>query len=314
MAKWVRPQAPSGRVLEGREGSGYQSFADFRYEKPPAILIAVWELYPDSFTQSLFINDSKRFVMLRRITLATLPLLAVPAFAADAGTDRVSDWKITLGGGIASVPRYEGSSSNRLRGVPVFEAEKGRFFAGVSRGIGYNFSDIDGLQYGLRATLAHARYHTADARLNGMNDITYTGEAGAFANINQGLWYGQANFAASSNGTRAELGAGLNTKVSETDFVRVGATLDWGDSKYNQTYYGVTTAEAAASGNVLTTYNAGSGIRHYGATASWTHSFDKNWFGNITINAKQMAGSAKNSPLTMKSNMQGGAVTVGYRF
>ena len=69
----------------------------------------------------------------------------------DAATDFVQGpWKVTLGGGVASVPRYEGAATNRLRFVPLIEVGDGHFFAGTYRGIGYNFSEDKNIQYGRR--------------------------------------------------------------------------------------------------------------------------------------------------------------------
>ncbi len=256
--------------------------------------------------------------MKRIAVAAVISGLISPAWADDHSPEsnlaEPSDWKVIVGGGVASVPRYEGSTSNRLRAVPVFEAEKGHFFAGVTRGIGYNFSDDQSIQYGVRATLAHGRRENVDVRLNGMGDINYAGELGGFVNFTQDHWYELGNVAASSNGVRAELGAGFHTRLSSSDTLKIGAVLNWGNGKYNQTYFGVSSTQALASGNVLTVYNANSGIKDYGLTANWMHSFGKSWFANIAINVKQISGSAQSSPLTMKTTMQSGAMTVGYRF
>jgi outer membrane scaffolding protein for murein synthesis (MipA/OmpV family) len=252
---------------------------------------------------------------MKRIALAAFSSVFItPALASESAEGDEQKWKIVVGGGVASVPRYEGGSTNRYRAVPVLDMEKGNFFAGVSRGVGYNFSNDRSLQYGIRLTLAHARYQNADPRLNGMGDIRYTGEAGAFVSVDREHWYGLGNFATSSNGVRAELGGGFHTRLSELDTIRIGAMLDWGNGKYNQTFFGVTAAQAAASGNLLTAYNASSGVKDYGVTASWMHSFDRNWFSNVTLTAKQLSGAAKSSPLTTKTTMSSGAMTVGYRF
>ncbi|MBI1175448.1 MAG: hypothetical protein GC139_09325 [Sideroxydans sp.] len=223
-------------------------------------------------------------------------------------------WKITVGGGLASVPRYEGAATNRFRLIPLLDAESGRFFAGTIRGIGYNFSDSNDLQYGLRMTLDHGRRQNVDMRLNGMGDLGYTGEAGAFVNARFESWYVSGSLAASSRGTRGEFDAGYATPLSNVDRLRVGAVLDWGNNKYNQTYFGINAAQAAASGNVLSAYNASSGIKDYGITANWMHNYSREWFSNAGVSFKQLAGSARNSPLTAKPKMNSISFVLGYRF
>lgn len=228
--------------------------------------------------------------------------------------ETASKWKISVGGGLASLPRYEGAATNRLRFVPLLDAENGHLFIGTTRGIGYNFSDNKDLQYGLRMTLAHNRKQNIDARLNGMGDIGYTGEAGAFFNARFAPWYVSSSIAASSHGSWLDLGGGYEARLSEADIVRMGANLNWGSAKYNQTYFGVSTAQAAASGNILTAYNANSGIKDYGITANWMHSYSREWFSNAGISLKQLSGSDKNSPLVVKARMSTVNFVAGYRF
>lgn len=223
-------------------------------------------------------------------------------------------WKVTVGGGLASVSRYEGAATNRLRFVPLLDAENGHIFAGTTRGIGYNFSDNEDLQYGLRMTLARSRKQSADARLKGMGDIGSAGEAGAFLNARFAPWYVSSSLAASSHGTWLDLGGGYEARLSEADRLRIGASLSWGNAKYNQTFFGVNAVQAAASGNVLTAYNANSGIKDYGIVANWMHNYSSEWFSNAGISLKQLSGSDKNSPLTVKSTMYSANFVVGYHF
>lgn len=228
--------------------------------------------------------------------------------------EHASQWKVSVGGGIASVPRYEGSASNRLRFVPLLDVENGHLFAGTTRGIGYNFSDNKDLQYGVRMTLAHNRKQSADVHLNGMGNIGYAAEAGAFVNARFAPWYVSSGLAASSHGAWFELGGGYEAQLVEADRLRIGANLTWANAKYNQTYFGVTAAQAAASGNVLTAYTASSGVKDYGIAANWMHSYSKEWFSNAGVSFKQLSGSDKNSPLTVKSGMNSVNFVVGYRF
>ncbi|MDD2775615.1 MAG: MipA/OmpV family protein [Gallionella sp.] len=241
-------------------------------------------------------------------------LLCQVAFAEDNATGEQSDWNVVLGGGIASAPRYEGSATNRLRFIPLINVQNGHFFAGTTRGIGYDFSDDKNLQYGLRLTLAPYRRQNADAHLNGMGDIGTTGELGGFLNARFSPWYVNSSLAASSHGTRLELGAGYETRLSAVDQLRAGVDVNWANNKYMQTYFGVTAAQAAASGGVLTAFNASSGIKDYAAKVNWTHNYSKAWFSNAGITVKQLSGSAQNSPLTMRRSANSLSFVVGYHF
>lgn len=238
----------------------------------------------------------------------------IPGTIEDSAAVVDSAWKIAAGGGLASVPRYEGASKNRLRFAPLLEISNGNFFAGTSRGIGYNFSEDKDLQYGARITLASHRKQNVDARLNGMGDIGNAAELGGFVNARFSPIYVTSSVASSSHGAHIEIGSGYETHLSAADKVRAGVDINWANGKYMQTYFGVNAAQAAASGGVLTAYNAGSGIKDYALKANWMHSYSKEWFSNAGISYKQLAGNAKNSPLTQRNGLTSASFVVGYNF
>jgi outer membrane scaffolding protein for murein synthesis (MipA/OmpV family) len=243
-----------------------------------------------------------------------LPIRSVPSGPPPDSGIRSDVWRVSAGGGLSYAPRYEGASSNSLRVMPLLEAGHGKIFISPLRGIGYNFSDDKNMEYGLRLTLGHGRRQNADPRLNGMGDISYAAETGAYLNLRFSPWYISGGLTAGSHGTHAELGGGIGIPLSTADRLRIGANLNWGDNQYNQTYFGVTPAQATASGNVLTAYNASAGIKDYALTANWAHSYSKEWFSGAGVSFKRLTGSAQYSPLTMRRTMNSLNFLVGYRF
>ncbi|GEM_PF-580266 len=264
-------------------------------------------------------------LIMKKLTLLAALLVSSQFAFADGsglpGTEANPDalavsapWRVSIGGGIASVPRYEGAATNRLRAVPLLEISHGHFFAGTSRGIGYNFSDDQSVQYGLRMTMAHYRKQSVDAHLNGTGDIAAAAELGGFVNAHFSPWYVSSSIAGSSRGSRFELGGGYELKISEADQLRAGLEMNWANGKYMQTYYGVSAAQSAASGGVLTPYNATSGVRDYALKLNWMHSYSKEWFSNAGVSLKQLSGSAKSSPLTVRNTANTVNFVVGYNF
>lgn len=245
-----------------------------------------------------------------------LPVRSVPLAPPAEGAAPVQGWTVSLGGGISHAPSYEGSANNRRRFLPLLEASynNGKLFISPTRGIGYNFSDNRNLQYGPRLSLEHGRKQNVDAHLFGMGDISRTADLGAFINWRFAPWYLSSALSASSHGTHFELGGGINVPLSAADRLRLGANLNWGDSKYIQTYFGVTPAQAAASGNTLTAYNASAGVKDYALTANWAHSFSKKWFSSTGVSHKRLTGSAQHSPLTLRRTANSFNFLVGYRF
>ncbi len=246
-----------------------------------------------------------------------LPLNNVPSVpAAVAAPPATSLWQISLGGGASYAPRYEGAAHDRLRFMPLIEASynNGKFFISPLRGMGYNFSEEKELQYGVRLMPGHYRRQSMDPHLNGMGDIGLIPEVGLFFNQRIAPCYISGGITGGSHGNHAELGGGIGFPLSAIDRLRIGVNLNWGDDRYNQTYFGVTDVQAAASGNVLTAYTAGAGIKDYALTANWVRNYGKNWFSSAGFSWKQLMGSARQSPLTQRSSASSLNFLVGYRF
>lgn len=246
-----------------------------------------------------------------------LPIKNIPpATSADTKTQSNKTWQVSLGGGLSYAPRYEGAANDRLRFMPLFDASynNGKFFISPIRGIGYNFSDDKDTQYGMRVNIGRGRDQDVDPHLNGMGTINYVPEAGVFYNERFGGYYISSAISSGNNGTHAEIGSGIGFPLGNADRLRIGVNFTWGDSKYTQTYFGVTTAQSQASGNVLSAYDANAGVTDYALTSNWVHNYDKRWFSNSGLSFKQLIGSAQESPLTQRSLMVSANFLMGYRF
>ena len=247
----------------------------------------------------------------KAIAILCLAILSLLTQAANAGA-----WQAAMGAGVSYAPRYEGAAYNRLRLVPLLDVSysNGGFFIGIARGIGYNFSESKYIQYGVRVLVGQAHSQDEDPRLYGTGYIDYYPEASLFLSSRLGPLSISSGIANSSYGTRADLGASISFRISQNDRLRLGTTVNWGNAAYNQTYFGVTAAQAAASGNVLPPYNAIEGKKDTVWTASWRHNFDKEWSGSASLTHKRLEGSAQFSPLTQRTSMLGFGYMLIYRF
>ena len=270
--------------------------------------------------------------MKQRVLLLAAIMASLPAFAQQFENEAIPDlplrnipplgepappppgWRVTLGGGLAYVPRYEGSASDRLRVMTLLDATHGRLFISSTRGIGYNLSHSPDMEYGVRLAPGHARWQNADPRLNGMGDIGYSFEIGAFLNMRFAPWYISSGFNTGVHGTHADLGGGLGFPVSDADRLRFGVGTSWANATYNQTYFGVSPGQSMASGDVLTPYSASAGIQDYALTANWAHNYSRQWFSSAGASYKWLVGSAANSPLTQRHAALSANFLVGYRF
>lgn len=242
------------------------------------------------------------------LCLSTLPLLA------QAGDNDA--WQVTLGAGASYAPRYEGAANDRLRLVPLIDVSynKGAFFIGAARGIGFNFSKVKYFQYGIRVQLGLGRSQSEDPRLYGMGDIDYYAEPGVFMSTQLGLLSLSVGAANSAYGTRADAGLGLALPLGKHDRFRLSARANWGDANYNQTFFGVTAAQSLASGGVLTPYTATEGKKDSVYSATWTHSLDAAWSVSTSFSHKKLEGSTQLSPIVERTSMNSMSLLLGYHF
>jgi outer membrane protein len=232
----------------------------------------------------------------------------------DLSSTTNSSGKWTLGLGAVYMPSYEGSDEHKTRALPIISYKSGRLAAGIG-GISYNFSPNNRFEFGPRLSLRGGRDESDADRLRGLGDIDIGVDLGLFARWHLAGWTLQADVKhgmGDAEGSKIGLGVDHTTSFGAADVLRVGAELDWTDSKYTQAYFGVDARQSARSG--LASYSAGAGIKSYGANAVWIHSFTPAVFSMVGLHYKRLAGDAADSPITEEKNMVGVSATVGYRF
>lgn len=211
---------------------------------------------------------------------------------------------------------YQGSNKRETTVVPgLFLQMPNGLFADPFNGVGYHFETSGAWQYGARATFETGR-DTNDA-LPGFDKIK--------ARLNPGVY---ANYAMSDNlalrtSVRAGLGetgsGGLLNLGVAYKFVQAGffsaslnASAKFANSGYLQSYYGVSNAQAAASGLARFKPEAGLASTQIGITAGTPLSKEIFVFGNVSM--QRIMGDAANSPIVKKTTQPSGFVGVLYSF
>ena len=90
----------------------------------------------------------------------------------------------------------------------------------------------------------------------------------------------------------------------------VGVTL--ANADYMQSYFGVTAAQAAATGYAI--YSAGSEARDARANVALTYSIDQRTSVTAVLSASSLLGDAQDSPLTRKRTSGSGVLGINYAF
>lgn len=238
---------------------------------------------------------------------------AVRLYGAAPGTDLG-----VVGGALVAGTEYKGSDERRTLVVPVFDYQwTNGWFAGVTNGIGFNFSSSPLMQYGLRVTVDLGRDESRANALRGMGDVDVKAEGGAFLNyataagvfVSSSLRYGSGN---DGNGLVVDLGTGYSTALAAQWRLGLGAALTLANAEHMQSFFGVTPAQSVASG--YAPYNPGAGVRDIRANLALTYLFDRRTSVTAAMSAASLQGDARDSPLTRQANWVSGVLGVAYVF
>lgn len=216
-----------------------------------------------------------------------------------------SQWIVTVTGNVEVKPRYPGSDNATVNFYPGFdvrrEGEPARFKA-PDDGISFTAFENRWFRAGPVARYESGRYFDDNRRLFGFDDRRWTVEVGGFAEV----W--PVEFIRA----RVELRRGVRSDYGWTgnagiDWVTpygpwtfsVGPRLAFGDSDYNQFWFGVTPREAFNNGRVLP-FRPDAGITSYGALAALTYKWSPTWSTTVYGGYNRLAGDAADSPITRR--------------
>ncbi len=238
---------------------------------------------------------------------------AVRLSAAEPGKDGG-----TAGAAVIATHEYQGSDKRRTLVLPVLDYQWANgWFAGVTNGIGYNFSATPQMQYGLRLTADLGRRESRASALRGMGDVDPAAEGGVFFNYSlpQGLSlttsvrYGAG---VDAKGLVVDLGAGYTTAIAADWHLSAGTGITLANARYLQSFFGVTSAQSAASGYAA--YTAGSGARDVRANVALTYSIVARTAVTAALSASSLLGDARESPLVRKRTSESAVVAVTYAY
>lgn len=241
---------------------------------------------------------------------ATAPL---PSLAAG--------WIVTVGGGLAAYPPYEGAGHDVFTPVPTFILRR------ADRP--YRFTPPDGgSSLGLLSTrhfvigpVVRFRLPRGDSGgLAGLDKVGFAIEPGAFVELWPTDW-----FRARVEGRRGVTGHDGWVGDGALDYVHTGEGWDWslgprmgfGDTNYFDAYFAVTPAEAARSPYFNAPYDPGSGRRYTGVEAAVGRHLGRQWDVTADIGYHRLSRQAADSPIVNiagSPNDYSGGVTLRYSF
>lgn len=229
----------------------------------------------------------------------------------------IPDWSVTLGGGIAVMPAYEGSNSMRLEPAPDVDVRyKDLAFASLGEGIGVNLLRGTNYRAGVALSYDIGREHTLATRLEGTRNIDAAPVAKAFAQyafIPVIFTADVAQALTSYQGLTANLAAYMPVVGNETVQIFLGPEVTFADSRYMEAYFGINPQNTDAQSH-FHDYSADGGVKDAKFGASGFYHFDDHWFVNGDLGIERLLGSAAGSPIVQTRWALTAVATVNYTF
>lgn len=263
-----------------------------------------------------------------RLLLSCLALSSLPltSRAADMPKDATPGSTLTVGAGLGFGPRFPGSKKNHVGLLPMFEYQNDSgFFASTQRGLGWG-GETDGFKYSLSLAARGERTEKkpqllslggGGEELKGMGKVKATAlglfavgaRLGERAEVNAAV---ELPLTQRNNGRALHLGASVVLLQQARDTLALGGTVSYGDSKYLQTYYGVTAAQAQGSG--YTPFSPKKGFYEADLNLMWNHRLDAHWALVGIAGANHLMGDAGKSPLARRKTAPTSGLLVTYTY
>ena len=215
-----------------------------------------------------------------------------------------------------NAPRYQGADEQKTSVVPgIFLQASNGLFADPFNGVGYVFEPAGNLIYGIRANIETGR--SVEDALPGLERIKPRLNPGVFANytVNEQLSLKSAlrgGLGDAGNGGLLNLGA--TYKLYNANFVSVNlnASAKFANSSYMQSYFGVTPAQAAASGLAAHQPTAGLATAQVGLTGGFPISREIYIISSVSV--QRLMGDAASSPLAKRKTQPSAFIGAVYSF
>jgi outer membrane protein len=240
---------------------------------------------------------------------ADLPAPMAPPSAPATYAPPAPDWIVTIGAEGRIVPAWAGASDNKpaLTGFPLFSVRKQGSppdFPGARDSIGFSIFDIGPVKIGPAIKFIWKREAGSYRELNGLGDVNYTVQAGAFAEYWPVSWLrlrGEVRQGFNGEkGVTGDLFLDAVVPVAQWTF-SAGPRMTLQSAAANGPYFSINATQSANSGvaglPILPVYRAGGGLYSYGAGGMVQYTFNPQWTVHALVEYERLTSSVGDSPL-----------------
>ncbi len=264
--------------------------------------------------------------MKRNHTPTIMAFAAVLAIAGGGGAAaQDAEWKVSLGAGTLFKPDYEGSDEYEADPLPDISVSYRDivFLRGTT--LSANLLTFDALrpegviQVGPMVRYRFGRDQDDNDALRGLGDVDGSVEAGVFARFRVGPWSTGLNLvqdiAGGHEGMLGEAFVAHDVPLSDRLRANLRGSVSWADDDYMQSYFGISSAQAARSGRAP--FDADSGFKDIGLTLGLEYELSADWGVGGRIGYSRLLNDAADSPLVDgdgSANQFTAGVSLSYRF
>ena len=226
-----------------------------------------------------------------------LALLAAAPAAAQEERGRI----LTVGGGAQFYPEYPGADSLGINPMPIIDLRREGSplpFEAPDEGWGFTILD-DESAFNFGPSVQFQNKRDEEEVGAAVGDVGFTVEAGAFVELFPGsnlrLRAEGRHGIGGHDGLVGDLAADFVIRDRDTYVFSVGPRARLSDGDYQNAYFGVTPAVAAATG--LPVFDADGGIHAVGVAAGLTYKLGSNWGLQAYAGYDRLVGDAADSPI-----------------
>ncbi|HEV2865586.1 MAG TPA: MipA/OmpV family protein [Allosphingosinicella sp.] len=244
---------------------------------------------------------------------------ATPAAAEEGGEAR--GWTLTIGGGAQVYPKYPGGDSLGVSPMPIIGLRRQGAplpFEAPDEGWGFGLlGDDSPINFGPAIQFQNRRQEEDVGAPVG--DVGFTVEAGAFVEV-----FPVRNFRLRAEGRQGlgghrgmigDLGADFVVRDRDTYVFSIGPRARFSDDDYQDAYFAVTPAVAAATG--LPAYDPDGGLHAVGVVAGLTYMLNRNWGVTAYAGYDRLVRDAADSPIVREfgsRNQWSAGLGISYSF
>ena len=236
----------------------------------------------------------------RSLTLGALLCCSVTA-APLAAQERVLSFSVS--GGAAVLPKYFGSDEYRV-GPTGGLRFNGLQFGNVSLGTPGE-ATLFPLGGDFQGSLRFIPKREGKDELEGLEDVKASLELGFGARYTEENWqvFGAVRYGVfGHNAIAGELGANVIYRAPSGLIFSAGPRAEFGNGRFNRTYFGVTDDESAASASGLQPFRPSSGFHSIGLEADVYQPLSDNWGLTGGVRYDRLMGEASDSPIVQQGS------------